>query len=219
MTESESTKKDLVKYGFKSDNVFIFPVGISSPSTPKLAKLSKFSLLSFGTIRSMKRIDHQIKAFELAKKSIPLLKFIIAGSANNQYGKKIIKKIKLSCFKNDITYLGEVSDEFKFKIMNQCHLLLATSVKEGWCLVVTEANSQKTPAIVYNVDGLRDSVKDGITGIICKNNNPGELAKNIIKLYKNKSLYKKLQNNAWSYSKIFTLGRSYQEFKKYAKIS
>ena len=103
--------------------------------------------------------------------------------------------------------------------MSQCHLLLATSVKEGWCLVVTEANSQKTPAIVYNVDGLRESVKDGITGVICKKNNPGELAKNILKLYQNKSLYKKLQKNAWNYSKIFTLDQSYHEFKKYAKIS
>jgi glycosyltransferase involved in cell wall biosynthesis len=44
--------------------------------------------------------------------------------------------------------------------------LLMASVREGWGMVVTEANAVGTPAIVYNVPGLRDSVRHGITGLI-----------------------------------------------------
>jgi len=40
-------------------------------------------------------------------------------------------------------------------LLQKSHVLAVTSVKEGWGLVVTEANPQGTPAVVYNVDGLR----------------------------------------------------------------
>ena len=56
-----------------------------------------------------------------------------------------------------------------------------TSVKEGWGLIVTEAGSQGTPAIVYDVDGLRDIVVESETGVIFNSKNkPEELAKKII---------------------------------------
>jgi len=71
ITESESTKKDLLKYGFKKENIFIFPVGINIRRFRKFAKSLEFTLLSFGSIRSMKRTHHQVEAFEIAKKQIP----------------------------------------------------------------------------------------------------------------------------------------------------
>jgi glycosyltransferase involved in cell wall biosynthesis len=64
-----------------------------------------------------------------------------------------------SPFKADIEVLGRVSKEEKLELMQKSHALAVTSVKEGWGLVVTEAASQGTPAVVYNVDGLRDSVQ------------------------------------------------------------
>ena len=96
--------------------------------------------------------------------------------------------------------------------MQKCHCLLVTSIKEGWGLVVTEASSQGTPSIVYNVDGLRDSVKNNKTGLICEVNSPENLAENIFKLYKNKSLYNKLQNNGLNWSKKLTYNNSAKTF-------
>jgi glycosyltransferase involved in cell wall biosynthesis len=42
--------------------------------------------------------------------------------------------------------------------MSRAHALLVTSVREGWGLVVDEAAACGTPAIAYDVAGLRDSV-------------------------------------------------------------
>lgn len=219
LTESESTMRELVKFGFKPENISIFPIGIPSLKPVSLTKFSKFTLLSCGSIRSMKRTQDQIKAFEIAKLKIPDLRLVIIGDSNNSYGQKTLGIIKSSRCKKDIMYLGKIGVKEKYKLMARCQLLLVTSVKEGWCLVVTEANSQRTPAIVYNVDGLRDSVKSGKTGLLCKKNNPEELAKNIIRLYQNKILFKKLQKNAWNFSKSFSLEKSYLEFKKNANIA
>ena len=53
-------------------------------------------------------------------------------------------------------------------------------------LVVIEAASQSTPSIVYDVAGLRDSVKDGKTGIVLKENNAKEMANQSVLLLNNK---------------------------------
>ncbi|KXK09382.1 MAG: Glycosyl transferase group 1 [Microgenomates bacterium OLB23] len=43
--------------------------------------------------------------------------------------------------------------------------------------LVTEAASQGTPSIVYDVDGLRDAVNFGKAGYLTQENNPESLKK------------------------------------------
>lgn len=218
IAESKSTKSDLIKYGFSPKKIHIIPVGIEINSLKEIQSIEKypvFTMLSLGTIRAMKRTHHHIKAFELAKKKIPELELIIAGEADKNYQKKILKMIANSQYKEDIRYLGKVTKRKKIELLRKSHFIAVTSVKEGWGLVVTEANSQGTPAVSYDVDGLRDSVRNKFTGLLCQENTPQNLAKNIIKLYRNKKLYRTLQNNAWHWSKKLNFDKSYQTFKKY----
>lgn len=44
----------------------------------------------------------------------------------------------------------------------------APSAVEGWGLVVTEAAARETPAIAFDVPGLRDSIVDGETGLLAR---------------------------------------------------
>jgi glycosyltransferase involved in cell wall biosynthesis len=108
--------------------------------------------------------------------------------------------------------VGTVSKEEKIALMQRSWLIAAASVKEGWGLTVTEAASQGTPAVVYNVDGLRDSVKDGKTGIVCKANTPENMAENILKLLENKEEYARLRKAGWEWSKEINFENSYRQF-------
>ncbi len=218
ITESESTKKDLQKYGFIRNNVEIVPVGIDIKPIEDISnskKYRRFTVLSFGAIRSMKRTLDQVRAFEMAKKEIPELQMKIAGDSNDSYGRKVLDHMKNSQYNNDIEYLGKVSKEKKTELMQKSHIILVTSVKEGWGLIVTEAASQGTPAIVYDVDGLRDSVVQNKTGIICEENIPKELAKQILNLASDKDQLKKLQSGAVKFASSLTLEKSFQSFKEY----
>jgi len=147
------------------------------------------------------------------------LQFIIAGDSQNAYGKKILKLIKHSEYREDIKYLGRVDNQLKAKIMSKAHLLLSTSVKEGWGLTLTEAGASGTPAVVFNIDGLRDSVRNEKTGLICRINSPSEMAKNIVRLYQDKKLYYRFRRSAKTWNSRFTPKASYRKFIKYAKIS
>jgi glycosyltransferase involved in cell wall biosynthesis len=58
----------------------------------------------------------------------------------------------------NVTFFGHVSDAERNNLISRSHVLLVTSIREGWGLVVTEAALLGTLAIGYNVPGLRDSV-------------------------------------------------------------
>lgn len=219
ITISNSTKQDLMKYGFKGENIKIISEGIQLESLKELPnrkeiKYSKPTILSLGAIRPMKRTLEIVKAFEHLKSAVPEAKLIVAGDKQGKYADKVIDYIAKSKYKDSIKVLGRVSTEKKMELMQKSHLIAVTSIKEGWGLIVTEANSQGTPAVVYDVDGLRDSVQNGKTGLIAEENNPQSLAQSMIYLLQNKSLYDRLRVNAWKWSKEITFEKCYDGFKK-----
>ncbi len=217
LTESKSTLNDLALHGFKKKKINIIPAGSNIKPIPQIdnaAKYKKFTLLSVGSIRSMKQTLHQVKAFEKVKSSIPECTMIIAGSISTPYGQEVMSYIEKSPFKNDIIYKGSVTQAEKQELMRKSHLILVSSIKEGWGLIITEANSQGTPAVAYNVDGLRDAVMDMKTGLLTKENTPEALAEHVISLFNNKELYLQLQKNAYDWSRTLTFDNSYDVFKK-----
>jgi glycosyltransferase involved in cell wall biosynthesis len=215
ITISKSTKRDLMRFGFKEKNIHIISEGITPQPVADLSNAKKYkdpTVLIFGAARSMKRALDQIQAFELAKADISKLKLVVAGDMSGPYGKKVQTYIDNSKYANAIECLGRVSESEKIKVMQKSHVLLAASVKEGWCLVVSEAAGQGTPAVVYDVDGLRDSVKNDKTGVVCEKN-PSDLAQGIVKILGDSNFYQKAQREGWAWSKQLTFDRSYSDFK------
>jgi len=220
ITVSESTQKDLVRFGFKVENISIISEGIELEPVQDLSTIVKYdkpTVLALGSIRAMKRTGHIVKAFEIAKRSMLDLELVLAGDATDPYGQKVLQMIKESPYKDSIRYEGKVSKERKVELIQKSHILCVTSVKEGWGLVVAEANSQGTPAIVYNVDGLRDAVKNNETGLVCDQNTPQGLAEKIVQLLQNQRFYESMRNNSWKWSREINFENSHNQFKELIK--
>lgn len=213
LTESNSTKLDLSKHGFK--NIHIFRVGMYlSPLKNLPVKAPSGKILSLGAIRPMKRTLDAVKAFELARDQNHTLTLTLAGDTSAAYAAKVLTYISQSRHCNAIDVRGRVSPEEKTRLMKDSDVILVTSIKEGWGLIVTEANSQGTPAITYNADGLRDSVKNNITGYLCKSGDYAAMSDLINKLLTNNVTYESMRVEAWEYSKQFTFENSYADFTK-----
>ena len=56
------------------------------------------------------------------------------------------------------------------------------SPKEGWGITVMEAAACGTPSLASNSPGLRDSVRDGQTGILVPHRDAGRLAQEMLRL-------------------------------------
>jgi len=216
ITVSKSTKNDLIRYGFKEDRLCIIPEGlefspISEQEFANAKKEKNPTVIYLGSVRSMKRPKHVLRAFEIAKEEIPNLKLFVVGSGKSKYANEFFQDIKSFKYSKDIECFGRVDNQKKLEALKRAHVICVASVKEGWGLIVTEANSCGTPAVVYNVDGLRDSCKNGVTGIVC-GVSPYSMALGIIKLFNDKKLYDKYRLNSWKDSFNYNYKKTYEKF-------
>ena len=65
--------------------------------------------------------------------------------------KKLEKK---ACDK--VKFFGYVDEKRKTELTKKAWVLVVPCIREGWRQVVTDANALGTPAIGYDVPGLRD---------------------------------------------------------------
>ncbi|QES04510.1 glycosyltransferase family 1 protein [Streptomyces venezuelae] len=63
-----------------------------------------------------------------------------------------------------VVFHGYVSDERRQELFHRAWLTVVPSVAEGWGLAVIEANSVGTPALAFDVPGLRDAIRPGVNG-------------------------------------------------------
>ncbi len=221
ITVSESTRRVLARHGFRPDRTHIISEGLAMEPLPRLTWVRKYTqptLLSLGAMRAMKRTLDQIAAFEVAKQAVPDLRLKIAGKATGTYGEQVLARAGASPYADDIEYLGVVSREERLDLMQRSHIIMQTAVEEGWGLTITEAASQGTPAVAYDVSGLRDSVRDGETGILTAEQ-PDALGAGITRLLESPGLYSQLRREGWLWSKRITFEQSYQDFKNALGVS
>jgi len=208
---SESTKKDLKKLGFRK--VFVFHQGLSlTPLTKLPQKPKKPQILFIGRLTKPKGPKDAVLAFVRIKKEFKTSKLTMcvrgSESAINKL-KNLIKNLKLE----DCTDIfGSIDLKRKLKLLEKTHLILIPSLREGWGLVAIEANAFGAVPIGYNVGGLCDSIQDGKTGILCKENNPFEMANAAISLLSNQKLYQKLASSGLLWSKRFNWDKTDKSF-------
>jgi glycosyltransferase involved in cell wall biosynthesis len=164
-----------------------------------------------GRIKAYKRLDHLIKSFKIIKDVIKNSKLIIAGKGDQ----KPLKKLSIELgIEPSVEFYDEVSEEEKLRLLRQAWVFVTPSMKEGWGITVIESNACGTPAIAYNVPGLRDSVKYNYNGILVEDGNENSLANTIVMVLKDGSLRDNLSKNALEWSKQFSWERSAEEFLK-----
>lgn len=198
LTISNSTKKELVKEGVESKYITVLPMGVTIPKKNKERWLKEKNptLIFVGRLSKSKGIEDAILALSEISKKYNSIKFWVVGSGEEKYSNYLKKMAKKNKVDRRITFFGYVSEEKKFEFMARAHVLIAPSMKEGWGLTVPEAGSMGTPAVGYNVEGLREVIINGKTGYLTSKKNYKELAKEIMRLLNDNESYKKFAEAA-----------------------
>ncbi|MGI0014251.1 MAG: glycosyltransferase family 4 protein, partial [Nitrososphaera sp.] len=111
-----------------------------------------------------------------------------------------------------VRFFGKVSSDEKLELMARAHVLLVPGVREGWGLVVTEANAMGTTVVAYDVPGLRDAVIDGVTGILVPNGDVVSMAIEAIELFKNEGKMQAFFTRALKAAKSFDWNNTSDHF-------
>lgn len=203
LTISKSTEEDLRRLGFEGP-ITIVPIGIEEvvgDSAPSKAETPTF--LYVGRLAPSKRIGDMLEALAQFRQAIGTGTLWLVGGGSRPYQKSLIRLAKRLNIESSVIFWGRLPPSEKHRLMAEAHSLLMTSVREGWGLVVTEANACGTPAIVYDVQGLRDSVRHLQTGLVVRPS-PAALANGMRDLIGDKDLYRQLRAEAQRWSQTFT---------------
>lgn len=109
-----------------------------------------------------KGTDEYLEAAKALKAKYPNTEFQILGHIEGNYSNQIEELTKAGF----INYLGATSDIRPF--LGKVHCTVLPSYHEGLSNVNLESAANGRPVITTNVPGCRETIDDGITGLLCE---------------------------------------------------
>ncbi len=224
ITVSESTKRELIRIGYKDDKITIVPNAINIKPLPyEKLNSSKEKIPIFiyvGRYANSKGMNYAVEAIGKLKQLGRNIKFLIVGRENKNYINKVLqpicKKYQIhmgKSYESDIIICGHVSEETKRHLLEKSHALLLPSKREGWGIVIIEAALLGTPSIVFCSPGCIDAVDYGRAGYLCHKNTSDELVKYMIDIMDHKKQYEMKRRKAYSFSSRFSWEESSNIFR------
>lgn len=212
VTVSASTEEDLRRLGFQGP-ITIIPEGLESGAEDLLPKSPSRRFLFVGRLAPSKRVEHIIRALAIFRRTTGTGSLCVVGSGSDRYKRSLVKLAEILGTSDAIEFRGHVALSEKYRLMAEAHCLLVTSVREGWGLVVSEASACGTPAIVYDVPGLRNSVRHEITGLVVPPR-PQSLFEAMVRVTNDPELYVRLSKEGIRWSKTLSFDESARAFSE-----
>ncbi|MFI9818896.1 glycosyltransferase family 4 protein [Streptomyces sp. NPDC052013] len=156
---SPSTAQALRGIGVARERIRIVHNGVEEPG-PFTGRSDEPLFLAVGRLVEYKRIDLLLRLWERVR-PVTGGRLVIVGDGPER------ERLERMAGPG-VEFTGHVSEAEKHRLLCAAWLLLHPSAVEGWGLVVTEAAARETPAIAFDVPGLRDSVVDGETGVLAR---------------------------------------------------
>ena len=207
-TISASTRDDLRSLGWRAP-ITVIPIGIEEVAVEPVGRSAVPTFLYVGRLAPSKRVHDIVKAFYDFQASGPPGRLSLIGDGPLAYVRRLRRLVSRLAIEHAVEFCGRLPVAEKHRRMAQAMALLMTSVREGWGLVVTEAGACGTPALVYDVPGLRDSVRHQESGLIVSPS-PSHLASAMRRIVADPPLQQRLAAGARAWSQTFSLDHSAQ---------
>jgi len=157
LTVSDSTAGALREVGVGKDRIRQICNGVVQPD-PLTPRSPRPMYLALGRLADYKRIDLLLKLWSRVRR-VAGGTLVIAGDGP--------ERARIEALAGpDVIVTGRVTEAEKHSLLCAAWLLLHPALIEGWGMVVAEAAIRGTPAIGFDVPGLRDSVISGQTGVL-----------------------------------------------------
>ncbi|MBD3321983.1 MAG: glycosyltransferase [Chitinivibrionales bacterium] len=199
---SQSTGNEIRKFSKNPDRIDIIEPGIDTKAFYPSCKKSESPLLVYiGRIKKYKNAQFMIRCLPAIRKEFPSAKLVIAGAGDYLSPlKNLANRLGLN---NAVDFPGFISETEKQDLLSSATLKINPSIKEGWGITNVEANLCGTISISSNVPGLCDSVKDGVTGLLFRYNDPDDFLEKVLRTLKNPSLRAEMEKSATAWAKEF----------------
>jgi len=209
---SNSTAQDLYDLGIDRDHVHIIsPASSLAASRVPLENRENMTITCVARMMRYKGLDLALGVFRDILDKFPSATLELAGSG--PYENELRESVTNLGLSDQVHFLGRVSDSDKIKLYRNSRLLLNPSVREGYGICVIEANSFGTPAVGWDVAGMKDSIVDGSTGLLAPFPDTRAMSKNIETLLTNDETWQTLSENSWKWAQNHSWDKSAKDFE------
>ncbi|MFI7450926.1 glycosyltransferase family 4 protein [Nonomuraea sp. NPDC049714] len=158
ITVSESSRQELLRKLRWLGPITIVPNGCVVPERVPPAEVRGDPVIVYaGRLVGHKRIEQVVDlAGELG------VSVHIVGRGPER--ERLARRVERGGLGDRVRLHGFVPEERKVALLGAARLNVTASEFEGWGLTVMEAAALGVPTVAYDVAGLRDSVRDGVTG-------------------------------------------------------
>ena len=204
---SAFTKEKILEFSETRTKIEVIPNGVDLQRFQRKINLSSVRrrfgpgplLLGVGGLKLRKGFDVAIRAISGLKRKYPSLRYLIVGDGEERQALQAL--IRSEDLEENVLLLGEKRGEDLVRLFRLCDLYLHTprSIRwnfEGFGIVYLEANACGKPVVASASGGVPSAVVNGKTGILVPEESQQETTAAIDLLLSNKSLYKKLSDNA-----------------------
>lgn len=163
---SPSTRAEMRRQLRIRGPIHIVPNGVDTlpPSTQPRSASPSIAVVT--RIVPHKQLHLLVDAVPALLRRWPGLRVDIAGTGSAH--QELAGHVRALGLAQTVTLPGRVTEQRKSDLLARAWLTVSPSVAEGWGLTAMEASAAGTPTVAYDVPGLRDSVRDGVTGWLAR---------------------------------------------------
>lgn len=185
---SRSTRDECIRRGIPYNRCTVIPIGINPDEVylplsreelrQELEKITGVSLQNQLVLVTVGRLVKRKGVAWFVKNVVPHLDstclYLIVGDGPEK--KRIQALVRSYNLENHVFLLGKLSNEDRNIIFNASDIFIMPNITvsgdvEGFGIVAIEAGSCGLPVIASNIQGIRDAVLDGKTGILVEEQN------------------------------------------------
>ncbi|PAV08000.1 glycosyltransferase family 4 protein [Methanosphaera cuniculi] len=193
LTISDATRNSLINdFNIKNKNIDVMYIGVDLDTIDKVEcnETAKNRLLFVGRLVPHKHVDHLLEVLNNIKDNYPGIKLVIVGKGIEK--ENLIEYINNHKLGDYVEFMQDLTNEELIYQMKLANLLVLPSTREGFGMVLSEANACHTPTIAYASGGVVEVVDDGISGYLIKPNNKEQLQEKIEHVLSNKNIEEQL---------------------------
>ena len=206
---SDSTRDDLVALGFRSERISVVHNGVDMmPQTPP-QPAPRPRILYMGRLTPQKCVDVIIRALPEVLRAFPDTRLDIIGQGPDRARlERLVWALRLA---QEVRFHGYLPGSARDDLAAQAWVAVCPSSHEGWGISCVEASALGLPVVASNVNGLRDSVRDGETGVLVPHGDSGALARTIVELLADPDRRGTMGAAGWRWAASHTWDRSANE--------
>jgi glycosyltransferase involved in cell wall biosynthesis len=210
ITISESSRDDLVARGIPEADIQVSHCGVEPTEVVvDVDRVRPHRVAYMGRLEPYKRVDILLRAMARLADHFPTAEVLVIGKGS---ARPALEKLAVELGLSDRTrFTGFVSNAERDSLLADSRVCVCASEKEGWGLTVIEANQLGTPVVASDVPGLRDSVRDGQTGILVPYGEVDGFAEAIGRLLEDDAFSLEMSREALRWSRHFDWDRAATE--------